>query len=89
MAKKRVIMTILGVPTTSDPNTSPTASRHKLEPYRVANGCVYSTFAQEEGILLRKSIAIEMGGKSRYFSEVPGSGVGVTFLLLSLLSTKL
>ena len=37
-------------------------------------GGVYTTFCQEEGILLQK-YAIEMGGVSRYFSEVSGSGV--------------
>ena len=42
-------------------------------------GGVYTTFCQEEGILLQK-YAIEMGGVSRYFSKVSGSGVDVTFL---------
>ena len=37
-------------------------------------GGLYTTFCQEEGILLQ-SIAIEMGGVSRYFSKVSGSGV--------------
>ena len=41
-------------------------------------GGVYTTFCQEEGILLQKH-AIEMGGVSRYFSNVLGSGVDVTF----------
>ena len=42
-------------------------------------GGVYTTFCQEEGILLQK-YAIEMGGVSRYFSKVSGSGVDVTLL---------
>ena len=36
-------------------------------------GGVYTTFCQTKSILLQ-SIAIEMGGASRYFSEVSGSG---------------
>ena len=44
-------------------------------------GGVYATFCQEEGILLHKSIAIEMGGVSRYFSKISGSGVDVTLLM--------
>ena len=43
-------------------------------------GGVYTTFCQEEGILLQK-YAIEMGGVSRYFSKVLGSGVDVTLLI--------
>ena len=42
-------------------------------------GGVYTTFCQEEGILC-KSIAIEMGGVSRYFSKVSGAGVDLTLL---------
>ena len=42
-------------------------------------GGVYTTFCQEEGILLQK-YAIEMGGVSRYFSNVLGSGVDLTLL---------
>ena len=42
-------------------------------------GGVYTTFCQEEGILLQK-YAIEMGGVSRYFSKVSGSGVDSTLL---------
>ena len=42
-------------------------------------GGVYTTFCQEEGILLQK-YAIEMGGVSRYFSKVSGSGVALTLL---------
>ena len=37
-------------------------------------GGVYTTFCQEEGIFLQK-YAIEIGGVSRYFSKVSGSGV--------------
>ena len=37
-------------------------------------GGVYATLCQEEGILLQR-YAIEMGGVSRYFSKVSGSGV--------------
>ena len=43
-------------------------------------GVVYTTFCQEEGILLQ-SITIEMGGVSRYFSKVLGSGVDVILLI--------
>ena len=42
-------------------------------------GGVYTTFCQEERIVLQ-SIAIEVGGVSRYFSIVSGSGVNVTLL---------
>ena len=42
-------------------------------------GGVYTTFCQEGGILLQK-YAIEMGGVSRYFSKVSGSGVDSTLL---------
>ena len=42
-------------------------------------GGVYTTLCQEEGILLQK-YAIEMGGVSRYFSKVSGSGVDLTLL---------
>ena len=41
-------------------------------------GGVYTTFCQEEGILLQ-TYAIEMGGVSRYFSKVLGSGVDFYF----------
>ena len=58
-----------------------------LQKYRDTNGRriaiqiggVYTTFCQEEGILLQK-YAIEMGGVSRYFSKVLGSGVDSTLL---------
>ena len=40
-------------------------------------GGVHTTFCQEEGMLL-KSIAMKMGGASRYFSKVSGSGVDLT-----------
>ena len=58
-----------------------------LKKYRDTNGRriaiqiggVYTTFCQEEGILLQK-YAIEMGGVSRYFSKVSGSGVALTLL---------
>ena len=43
-------------------------------------GAVCTTFCQEEGILC-KSIAIEMGGASRYLSKVSGSGVDSTLLI--------
>ena len=43
-------------------------------------GGVYTTFCQAEGILLQK-YAIEMGGVSRYFSKVSGSGVALAFLI--------
>ena len=48
-------------------------------------GGVYTTFCREEGILLQK-YAIEMGGVSRYFSKVSGSGVDLT--LLSILGPQ-
>ena len=37
--------------------------------------------AKEEGTYFCKSIAIEMGGVSRYFLKALGSGVDVTLLL--------
>ena len=49
-------------------------------------GGVYTTFCQEEGILLQK-YAIEMGGVSRYFSKVSGSGVDLTLLKHGLKKT--
>ena len=42
-------------------------------------GGVYTTLCQK-GAYLCQSIAIEMGGVSRYFSKVSGSGVDVTLL---------
>ena len=42
-------------------------------------GGVYITFCQERAYFC-KPIAIEMGGVSRYFSKVSGSGVDVTLL---------
>ena len=42
-------------------------------------GGVYTTFYQEEDILLQK-YREEMGGLSRYFSKVSGTGVDVTLL---------
>ena len=44
-----------GVPTTPDPNTPAKVSRHKWEACRDTIGGVYTTFCQEEGILLQKS----------------------------------
>ena len=43
-------------------------------------GGVYTTFCQEEAYFC-KSIAIEMGGVSRYFSKVSGSGVDFALLI--------
>ena len=73
-----------GVQTTPDPNTSAKVS----DDYRDTNGrriviqiggvCVYTTFCQGGGMLLQKKIAIEMGGVSRCFSKVSGSGVDFT-----------
>ena len=40
--------------TTLDPNTSAKASRYKWEPYCDTIGGVYTTFCQEEGMLLQK-----------------------------------
>ena len=42
---------------------------------------VYTTFCKEEGILLQKYRAIEMGGVLRYFSKVSGSRVDLTLLM--------
>ena len=52
----------------------------------IQSGGVYATFCQEEAHFC-KSIAIEMGGVSRYFSKVSGSGVDVTLLKLKILET--
>ena len=43
-------------------------------------GGVYATFTQEEGISSCKSVVIEMGSISRYFSQVSGSGVDLNLL---------
>ena len=43
-------------------------------------GGVFSTFCQEEGILLPKSNAMVMGGVPRHFSKVSGSWVDLTLL---------
>ena len=58
-----------------------------LQKYRDTNGRriviqiggVYTTFCQKEAYFCR-SIAIEMGGVRRFFSEVSGSGVDFTLL---------
>ena len=70
-----------GVPTTPDPNTSAKVS-HDTNGSRIVMqiGGVYTTFCQEEGILLQK-YAIEMGAVSRCFSEVSRSGVDLTLLI--------
>ena len=68
-----------GVPTTPDPNTSAKVSRYKWEAYRDTNWwCVYTTFAKRAAYFC-KSTQIEMGGVSRYFSKVSGSGVDFRF----------
>ena len=41
-------------------------------------GGVYTTFCQKKKAYLCKNIAIKMGGVSRYFSQVSGSGVDLT-----------
>ena len=63
------------VPTTPHPNTSAKASRYKWEAYRDTNWRDMQNFLQRGGHLFCKSIAIEMGGVSRYFSKVSGSRV--------------
>ena len=70
-------------PTTPDPNTSAKASRYKWEAYRDTNWwCMYySRPAAKSRAYFCKSIATEMGGVSRYFSKVSGSGVDVTLLI--------
>ena len=67
------------VPTTPDPNTSAKVSRYKWEAYRDTNWWCLYYFLPRGGILLQK-YAIEMGGVSRYFSKVSGSGVDWTLL---------
>ena len=43
---------------------------------------VYTLLSAKKRAYFCKSIAIEMGGVSRYFSKVLGSGVGVTLLMI-------
>ena len=75
-----VCYTFGGVPTTPDPNTSAKVSRYKWEAYRDTNWwCIYY-FLPRGRHTFGKSMAIEMGGVSRYFSKVLGSGVDSTRL---------
>ena len=63
-----------------------------LQKYRDTNGRrivieiggVYTTLCQEEAYFC-KNIAIKIGGVSRYFSKVSGSGVDLILLITSLL----
>ena len=71
-----------GVPTTSDPNTSAQVSRYRWEAYRDTNWrCIYiyiyihTRLSAKGRAYFCKSIAIEMGGASRYFSKLSWSGV--------------
>ena len=64
---------------TPGPDTSAKVSRYNGRRIAIQIG-VYTTFCQEEGILLQKHSAIEMGGVSRYFSKVSGSGVDLILL---------
>ena len=72
-----------GVPTTPDPNTSAKVSRHKWEAYRDTNWwyIYYFLLSAKKRAYFGKSIAIEMGGVSRDFSEVSGSGVDTALLI--------
>ena len=72
-SQRNPILVLGSVPTTPEPYTSAAkASRYKWEPYRDANSwCIKTTFCQEEGMFLQ-TIAIEIGGVSRYFSKVSG-----------------
>ena len=71
----------LGVlPTTPDLNTSAKVSRYKWEPYRDTNWWCICYFLPTGRAYFCKSIAIEMGGVSRHFSRISGSGVDVTLL---------
>ena len=75
--------TLLGsVPTTPDPNTSAKVSQYKWEPYGDTNWwcMVYILLADKTRAYLCRSIATEIGGVSRYFSRVSGSGVDLTLL---------
>ena len=54
---------------TPDPNTSAKVSRYKWE------AAVYILLSAKGRAYFCKSIAIEIGGVSRYFSKVSGSGV--------------
>ena len=58
----------VGIPTTPDPNTS---AKGGVSWYKLV---VYILLSAKERAYLCKSIAIEMGGVSRYFSKVSGSG---------------
>ena len=68
------------VPTTPDPNTSEKVSRYKWEAYRDTNWVVYIVLSAKRRAYFSQNIAIEMGGVSRYFSKVSGSGVDLTLL---------
>ena len=68
-------------PTTPDPHTPAKVSRYKWEPHRDTNWwCMYD-FPRRGGHASAKSIAMEMGGVSQYFSKVSGSGLDFTFLI--------
>ena len=69
---------------TLDTNTSAKVSRYKWEPYRDTNWWCICYFLPRGGPIFCKSIAIEMGGVSRYFSKISGPGVDVTLLNIDL-----
>ena len=74
---------------TPDPNTAAAiASRYRWESHRDANGWSINHFQPGRGVILQ-SIAMEMGGASRYFSQVSGSGVDVTLLIILMWQRKL
>ena len=70
-------------PTTPDLNISAKYCDANGRRNVIQTGGVYATFCQEEWAYFCKSIAIEMGGVSRYFSKVSGSGVGVHLMINS------
>ena len=49
-------------------------------------GGVYARLSAKKRAYFCKNIAIEMGGVSRYFSKVSGSGVDSTFLMFDPLN---
>ena len=65
---------VSNVPMTPDPNTS--AEKIAIQMGGVSwYNLVYILFSSQKGAYFYKSIEVEMGGVSRYFSEVWGSGV--------------
>ena len=70
-----------GVPMTPDPNTSAQVSQYQWEAYRDTNWCI--RLSAKRMAYLCESIAIEMGGVSRYFSKVLGSRIDVPLLIFA------